>query len=155
MKTSLTIEFTYDEGLVKDCKRNGVIKRNTTTVNRENIMAIAPWKGSGVHVGRFGTKVIMSNGKEFVDDMEYEEFLKYMGDKTNVPARAWILCADQDSESLGKVLPYKSLKDAEKALMSIEFLSTVEEVRFITESWSVLSDYCKDYARNVNDYQYV
>lgn len=74
MKTIETI-FSYDEGMSKECKRNGVIKESKHTINVNHIVSISPWKGELIHEGRTGTQIKDVNGKTYLDDRTYDDFM--------------------------------------------------------------------------------
>jgi len=72
-----TIEtsFQYDEGHQKECKRNGVIKYVTHTINVDHIVSVTKWIGQLLHEGRVGTQITDVNGKKYIDDRPYEEMV--------------------------------------------------------------------------------
>lgn len=77
MKTIET-HFIYDEGLTKNCKPNGNLKVDKHTINIDHIVSISPWVGSFLHEGRTGTQVTSVNGKKYLDDRSYDDFLEYL-----------------------------------------------------------------------------
>lgn len=77
MKT-IEMVFTYDEGLMKDCERNGVLKSTKTTLNIDHIVSIQEWRGGELHKGRTGTLVTDINGKKHIDDLPYITFIGFI-----------------------------------------------------------------------------
>lgn len=78
MNKLIETTFTYDEGLMKDCKRNGVIKTKKAMINVAYIVSVNEWVGKLLHEGRNGTRVIDVNNTEYIDDRPYDEFVKLL-----------------------------------------------------------------------------
>lgn len=77
MKT-IEVVFTYDEGLMKNYQRNGVLKSTKTTLNIDHIVSIEEWQGENLHKGRTGTLVTDINGKKHIDDLPYITFISFI-----------------------------------------------------------------------------
>lgn len=74
MKTIETI-FSYDGGQMKNGTRNGVIKEQRYTINTDHIVSIEPWEGTLLHEGRSGTQIVDVNGRKYLDDRTYDDFM--------------------------------------------------------------------------------
>ena len=74
----IQITFSFDEGLQKECKKNGITKTTMAMVNVEHIVSISKWEGQLLHEGRKGTKVVTINNSSFVDDRPYDEFMEFL-----------------------------------------------------------------------------
>ena len=70
--------FSYDEGMSKECKRNGIIKQSRHTINVQHIVSYTEWVGKLIHEGKTGTQIIDINGNKYIDERSYNDFIKYL-----------------------------------------------------------------------------
>ena len=73
-----------------------------------------------------------------------------------LPARAWVLTCgyNKDGKNEGELVAFATIEQADNYAMTCND-SSDGLIYALTESWSNVQSYCKDYAKNPNDYQYV
>lgn len=67
--------FSYDEGKSRNGTANGVLKEDRHAINYNHIVSISPWNGELTYKGRTGTQIKDVNGRTYLDDRSYHDFI--------------------------------------------------------------------------------